>query len=131
MEYRNAKYVTETSIECEINHLTLGWIPYGIADNETDPYAITLNSILKSSMEINNDVEAYSAPSDEVLSLNIRAQRDSILGTIVDPVVSNPLRWADMSPEKQEEWRVYRQALLNIPESSGFPSDVTWPTPPE
>tara|TARA_R110001592_G_scaffold60358_6_gene183444 strand:- start:1148 stop:1543 length:396 start_codon:yes stop_codon:yes gene_type:complete len=131
MEYRNAKYVTETSIECEINHLTLGWIPYGIADHETDPYAITLNAILKSSMEINNDVKAYSAPSDEVLSLNIRAQRDSILGTIVDPVVSNPLRWADMSSEKQEEWRVYRQNLLNIPESSSFPSDVTWPTPPE
>jgi hypothetical protein len=65
-----------------------------------------------------------------VLSLNIRAQRDSILGTIVDPVVSNPLRWADMSSEKQEEWTVYRQALLNIPESSGFPSNVTWPTPP-
>ena len=82
-------------------------------------------------MEINNDVKAYSAPSDEVLSLNIRAQRDSILGTIVDPVVSNPLRWADMSSEKQEEWRVYRQNLLNIPESSSFPSDVTWPTPPE
>lgn len=130
MEYRNAKYVTETSIECEINHPTLGWIPYGIADYEVDPFAISLNIILKGSMEANDNVEAYSAPSNEVLSLNIRAQRDSILGTIVDPIVSNPLRWADMSSEKQEEWRVYRQALLNIPESSGFPSNVTWPTQP-
>jgi len=130
MEYRNAKYVTETSIECEINHPALGWIPYGIADYEVDPFAISLNIILKGSMEANDNVEAYSAPSNEVLSLNIRAQRDSILGTIVDPIVSNPLRWADMSSEKQEEWRVYRQALLNIPESSGFPSNVTWPTQP-
>ena len=29
-----------------------------------------------------------------------------------------------------EEWRVYRQALRDIPQQSSFPDNVTWPTPP-
>ena len=130
MEYRNAKYVTETSIECEINHVDFGWIPYGISDAETDPVGIRINTELKGNMAINGDVVAYSAPSDEVLAVGVRAERDNILATVVDPIVSNSFRWEDFTDEKRTEWTVYRQALLDIPEQSGFPSDVTWPEKP-
>lgn len=31
---------------------------------------------------------------------------------------------------RRDAWRVYRQALRDVPQQAGFPSSVTWPTPP-
>lgn len=61
----------------------------------------------------------------------IRASRNYILASAVDPLVSNPLRWADLTAEKQTEWAAYRRALLDLPQQEGFPIDITWPTQPE
>ena len=60
----------------------------------------------------------------------VRAKRDHILATVVDPLVSNPLRWADMTPETQQAWGDYRRALLDVPQQVGFPNAVDWPTQP-
>jgi len=60
----------------------------------------------------------------------VRARRDQLLLTEVDPVVSNPLRWADLSAEQQQAWAAYRRALLDITDQSGFPHDVVWPSKP-
>lgn len=30
-----------------------------------------------------------------------------------------------------QAWAIYRQALRDIPQQSGFPENVIWPTPPE
>jgi hypothetical protein len=46
-------------------------------------------------------------------------------------VVTNPLRWSEMTSEKQQEWADYRAALLQIPDQEGFPLNVVWPTKPE
>ena len=61
----------------------------------------------------------------------IRQERNGILTTVVDPLVSNPLRWADLTSDKQAEWATYRQALLDVPQQAGFPTNITWPTKPE
>jgi hypothetical protein len=61
----------------------------------------------------------------------MRAVRDHKLASEVDPIVSNPLRWADLTAEKQAEWAAYRRALLDITAQSGFPHDIAWPTKPE
>lgn len=71
------------------------------------------------------DQEDYDAQADVV-----RLERDLRLATDVDPVVSNPLRWADMSAEKQQEWVNYRQALLDVTQQEGFPFNVVFPTKP-
>lgn len=60
----------------------------------------------------------------------VRARRDSILRNVVDPLVSNPLRWTDMPQVEKTAWVVYRQALLDVPGQPGFPEAVTWPEPP-
>lgn len=44
----------------------------------------------------------------------IRRERDEILKEEVDPIVTNPLRWDSLDDEKQQEWRDYRQALLDL-----------------
>lgn len=46
----------------------------------------------------------------------IRDIRNGLLEKEVDPVVSNPLRWADMSEEDQNDYLGYRLYLLNYTE---------------
>ncbi len=62
--------------------------------------------------------------------MRARSQREEILVNEVDPVVSNALRWNDMTDAKRTEWTNYRQALLDVPEQEGFPNTITWPTKP-
>ena len=72
------------------------------------------------------------APPDLVaMAEKVRAERDRLLREEVDPVVSNPLRWASMTPEPQQAWVDYRQALLDVPQQAGFPEVVEWPVKPE
>jgi len=60
-----------------------------------------------------------------------REIRDRILVEEVDPIVSNALRWNDMTDAKRTEWTNYRQALLDVPAQAGYPDNITWPTKPE
>ena len=59
-----------------------------------------------------------------------RELRDNILVAEVDPIVSNVLRWNDMTDAKRLEWTNYRQALLDVPAQAGYPDNITWPTKP-
>lgn len=67
---------------------------------------------------------------DERISEFVRSNRGKLLYT-VDKVVSNPLRWAELTAEKQTEWTQYRRDLLDITDQSGFPHSVSWPTKPQ
>ena len=58
----------------------------------------------------------------------VRALRDKTLNQTVDLV--NPVRYAELTAEQQAELATYRQALLNVPQQSGFPATVEWPTKP-
>lgn len=74
----------------------------------------------------------FSAEHDAAVeSAWVRSERDNILATVVDPLVSNNLRWADLTAAKQAEWTQYRTDLLNVPDQAGFPTDITWPTKPD
>ena len=57
--------------------------------------------------------------------------RNTLLSENVDLVVSNPLRWASMTTEKQTEYTTYRQALLDLPQNTEDPRSPNLPTPPE
>ena len=131
-EIRNAQSLNaeNTAFDVEINHPEHGWIPYGLMPDDTD---MTVdNSVLLEL--IGSDFEAYVAPTqaelDAKLAANLRGLRDQKLAQEVDPVVTNPLRWAELTDAKQAEWTQYRTDLLNLPEQSGFPNTVTWPTKP-
>ena len=63
-------------------------------------------------------------------SEEIRWIRDEILNMTLDPLVSNPLRWAELTSEQQAAWSQYRTDLLNVPQQAGFPDNITWPTKP-
>ena len=132
-EVRNAVSLQSDNLrmDVEINHPKFGWIPYTLDPADTDT-TIDNDAIMAL---IGTDFAAYVAPTqaelDAAAAAEVRAERDSILATVVDPIVSNNLRWAEMTTEKQAEWSAYRTALLGITDQAGFPTDITWPTKPE
>ena len=131
-EVRNAASLQADNLrmDVEINHPKFGWIPYTLDPADTDT-TIDNDAIMAL---IGTDFAAYVAPTQEELDAvtagQVRAERDRILTTVVDPLVSNPLRWADLTEAKQAEWSQYRTDLLNVPQQSGFPNTITWPTEP-
>ena len=131
-EVRNAQSLQSdnTRMDVEINHPDYGWIPYTLDPADTDT---TIDNAEVMAL-IGTDFTAYVAPTQAELDASAAAQardeRDSILVAVVDPLVSNPLRWAEMTADKQSEWSQYRTDLLNVPQQAGFPNNITWPTEP-
>lgn len=131
-QVRNAQSLNaeNTAFNVEINHPEFDWIPYTLNPDDTD---MTVNNSVLLEL-IGSDYAAYVAPTqaelDEALSANLRAQRDQKLVQEVDPIVTNPLRWAELTDAKQAEWTQYRTDLLNMPDQAGFPNTVAWPTKP-
>jgi hypothetical protein len=132
-EVRNAQSLNaeNTMFDVEINHPEHSWIPYTLDPDDTDDTVD--NSVLLTL--IGSDFDAYVAPTqaelDAELAASLRAQRDQKLVEEVDPLVTNPLRWGELTDAKQAEWTQYRTDLLNLPDQAGFPNTVTWPTQPE
>lgn len=42
----------------------------------------------------------------------------------------NPIWYASLTAQQQQELATYRQALLDLPQQTGFPTDVSWPAKP-
>lgn len=61
------------------------------------------------------------APTVEQVAQAIRQARNYKLETEVDPIVTNPLRWAELSPEQQQTYLDYRRALLDMTDDENFP----------
>ena len=61
------------------------------------------------------------APTVDSVKEAVRQARNHKLETEVDPIVSNPLRWADLTPEQQQAVADYRIALLDMTDNPSFP----------
>lgn len=131
-EIRNAKSLDEnnTQFDLEMNHPDFGWIPYTLRPDDPDG---SINNEELLSM-IGSDYAAYVPPtSEEIIAQQVaqaRDERDRQLRQNVDPMVSNSLRWNDLTDEQRTMWQEYRTGLLNVPQQSGFPQNIDWPTIP-
>ena len=131
-EVRNAASLQSDNLrmDVEINHPQHGWIPYTVDPADTDT---TINNDEVMAL-IGTDFTAYVPPTqaelDAAEAASVRADRDYRL-VEVDAIAGNALRWASLDAATQAEWSAYRQALLDVPQQSGFPHDITWPTKPE
>lgn len=66
---------------------------------------------------------AYKAQKDAEQAKNVRATRDAKLA-------ETDWRFrSDMTPS--QEWKDYCQALRDVPDQTGFPWTITWPTEPQ
>lgn len=133
MNYRNAKRISYNRIDCEIDHPVYGWIPYTCDPTDTGAQfdVAALHALMNSDPATAPYIPPTQAELDAAADADIRSQREHILATLVDPLVSNPLRWGDLTAEKQQAWADYRRALLDIPDQADFPANVTWPIKPE
>ena len=69
---------------------------------------------------------AYRARIDASAAENVRSTRNQRLAECDwTQLADQPFSAAD-----QVEWAGYRQALRDLPDSAGFPHDVTWPDAP-
>jgi hypothetical protein len=132
-QVRNAASLQSDNLrmDVELNHPQHGWIPYTVDPADTDT---TIDNDAVMAL-IGSNFTAYVAPTqaelDATTAAQVRGERDNILATVVDPLVSNPLRWADLTSDKQAEWSQYRTDLLGVPQQAGFPNTITWPTEPQ
>lgn len=77
-----------------------------------------------------DEVAEITAIREERAPVLAREKRDRLLRTVVDPIVTNPLRWAEMTDAQRQAWSDYRRALLDVPEQVGFPLSIVWPEQP-
>tara|TARA_B100001093_G_scaffold504542_1_gene560525 strand:+ start:1111 stop:1530 length:420 start_codon:yes stop_codon:yes gene_type:complete len=129
---RNAQSLSDDNLhmDVEIDHPIHGWISYSITPHDTDT-TIDNNRIMSL---IGNNFLPYVEPTQEELDLEtakiIRMQRDFILVSEVDPIITNILRWEELDTTGQNKWRQYRQELLDVPDQEGFPNGIVWPQNP-
>ena len=100
--------------------------------NTAKKYAELAEWCINNSAKIVDQGDYYEAvpipePSIEVLAYTIRSERDAKLSATDYLVVPD----YPISPEDLEAVKVYRQALRDIPEQSGFPKNVQWPVEPQ
>lgn len=61
----------------------------------------------------------------EAQRVSVRADRDARLAA------SDWTQGKDISDAVSMKWAVYRQALRDVPQQTGFPENITWPDKPE
>jgi hypothetical protein len=131
-EVRNAKSLQLDNLlmDVEINHPHYGWIPYTLNSNDTDT---TINNDEILSL-IGDNFAPYAPLTQEDLDAqlieSVRSYRNMLLASEVDPLVSNPLRWNDLTDAQRTAWTQYRAELLNVPQQANFPNNVDWPVKP-
>lgn len=117
------KKVNETHIDDEGEEVTTSKYTFN-SYRVTTPYRDTLEEELASKDGYNLWLNFVVTQATEQKAKEVRALRDELL---------NETDWTQMpdtalSEEKQEQYRIYRQALRDIPEQEGFPFDVVFPT---
>jgi hypothetical protein len=63
--------------------------------------------------------------SNEELEISARYQRDELLKN------SDWTQNSDIPQATKDKWVSYRQALRDVPNQSGFPANIVWPTLPQ
>ena len=69
-------------------------------------------------------------PTPEQQAATARDKRDGLLLRFDRDLYRNQFFWSTLTPEQQAERMAYRQALLDVPQQSGFPDAVIWPASP-
>ena len=111
-----------TMIDLEINHPTYGWIPFTASPNDVEAHGREVFAALSK-----GDVAEYvppPAPTTEKFAEAARAERDTLLAA------TDWTQAADVPQATKDKWAPYRQSLRDVPQQSGFPSDILWPVKP-
>lgn len=99
---------------------------YVLVEGDEAPAARWLRGLI----EGNDLVVTPASPAymNERYWQDVRYRRNSLLSE--SDIAVLPDRWAVMSPEEQQAWAAYRQALRDIPQTHTEPLEIEWPVAP-
>jgi hypothetical protein len=106
----------------------LGWLPWRLV--ETEGEVITGSTVEITATEIVETQTRRAKTADEVaaeteaLAESLRDQRDEILRAC-------DFTQLDDSPSDKAAWAAFRALLRAVTNQPGWPTDVTWPEPPD
>jgi len=123
-QIRNAQFYRDNTVDCEVNHSKLGWIPFLATPYDSEKHGRDLHK------ELTVDRANEVAPVDldaltEEDARRVRSERDALLSQ------SDWTQLGDVDPNSKQAWSVYRQELRDIPQQEGFPETVNWPVKPQ
>ena len=93
------------------------WEGYSIRSSETQYSLDHMIKLSDRSFVLNQPLV------DQNKATEVRRERDALLA-------SSDFTQLPDSPASTTTWAAYRQLLRDIPDQSGFPNNVTWPTKP-
>jgi len=114
-QYRNDDNDNPASIQAQINGKSMS-VPLDPANRH---YAEIMRQVEASELVVEPD----PGPSEEQLAAQARSQRDALL---------SQSDWTQVpdAPVDQSAWAEYRQALRDVPQQAGFPTEMTWTQKP-
>lgn len=115
MNAKNPKFNSIGTIDLELYHTLYGWIPFTASPNDIEEHGRNLYSLAISGNF--GEIGPYIKPKDiegEDAILLVRQKRKSIFENFIDPIVSNPLRWNEITENERQILISYRNNLLNL-----------------
>jgi hypothetical protein len=80
----------------------------------------------------NTDTNVWEVFEDDSPVISLSTEKISMIERVErDRLIAETDWWAMSDLTMTDAQATYRQALRDVPEQSGFPNDITWPTKPE
>jgi hypothetical protein len=119
-----------TRINCEVDfeHLNEEFVPFTANPDDVEQHGKEI--FAKAIAGEFGAIDEYTPPPLSFFEDMVREQRNFLLVEL-DDFVSNPFRFNVLTVEQKDELAIYRQALLDVPQQSGFPMDVAFPEKPQ
>jgi hypothetical protein len=125
MNCKDPIYNSRGNIDCQAEHPIYGWIPFTASPDDCEAHGREIFArCLAGDFGTVAEYVPPPAPTTEELAAAARAKRDSLLAA------SDWSQAGDVPQATKDLWIPYRQALRDVPEQAGFPSEITWPTKP-
>lgn len=119
IEVRNPQWNTTSTIDCEILHKDYGWIPFTATSYDELDYG----------RELYEQLSDVAAPVDSD-ALYQEQVREAAERRAIELKSSDWTQLFDVPQATKDLWAPYRQALRDITAQTGYPNEITWPTPP-
>lgn len=102
------------------------WKDYITVDHDPED----LSQIMQEQYDSDNDVVRQVLVANPNYSTALAQQARSRRNNALLSCDWTQMPDSPISDTKKAEWATYRQSLRDLPDQSGFPSTITWPTEP-
>ena len=125
MKLSNAIYQDKEKTVVSVDVENIGNYVCSLVNEDDNDITLTIRKAIKNG---DLDVADYVEPTVDVegLATKIRMQRNNLLKQTDYLMMSD----YPISDDRLAKVKIYRQALRDIPEQSGFPRTITWPEKP-